>query len=62
MVVWNMSPVIKEVNTREELKRAEDTFYNAMFVGNEEEMTTSNAAICYYQTFDSDTCPEYPGF
>ncbi len=62
MVVWNMSPVIKEVNTREELKRAEDTFYNAMFVGNEEEMTASNAAIIYYQSFDSDTCPEYPGF
>ena len=55
-------PVIKEVNTREELKRAEDTFYNAMFVGNEEEMTASNAAIIYYQSFDSDTCPEYPGF
>ena len=62
MVVWNMSPVIKEVNTREELKRAEDTFYDAMFVGNEEEMTASNAAIIYYQSFDSDTCPEYPGF
>ena len=57
-----MSPVIKEVNTREELKRAEDTFYNAMFVGNEEEMTSSNAAIIYYQSFDSDYCPEYPGF
>ena len=57
-----MSPVIKVVNTREELKRAEDTFYNAMFVGNEEEMTASNAAICYYQSFDGDTCPEYPGF
>ena len=55
-------PVIKEVNTREELKRAEDAFYDAMFVGNEEEMTTSNAAIIYYQSFDSDTCPEYPGF
>ena len=62
MVVWNMSPVIKEVNTREELKRAEDTFYNAMFVGNEEEMTASNAAIVYYQSFDSEVCPEYPGF
>ncbi len=62
MVVWNMSPVIKEVNTREELKRAEDSFYDAMFVGNEEEMTASNAAIIYYQSFDSDTCPEYPGF
>ena len=62
MVVWNMSPVIKEVNTREELKRAEDSFYDAMFVGNEEEMTASNTAIIYYQSFDSDTCPEYPGF
>ena len=62
MVVRYMSPVIKEVNTREELKRAEDTFYNAMFVGNEEEMTSANNAVCYYQSFDSDTCPEYPGF
>jgi len=57
-----MSPVIKEVNTREELKRAEDAFYDAMFVGNEEEMTASNAAIIYYQSFDSEVCPEYPGF
>ena len=57
-----MSPVIKEVNTREELKRAEDAFYDAMFVGDEEKMTFANDAICYYQSFDGDTCPEYPGF
>ena len=57
-----MSPVIKEVNTREELKRAEDAFYSAMFDGDEEKMTFANDAMCYYQTFDSDTCPEYPGF
>ena len=31
-------------------------------VENEEEMTASNAAIIYYQSFDSHTCPEYPGF
>ncbi len=55
-------PVIKEVNVRDELKRAEDAFYNAMFVENEEEMTAANAAIVYYQSFDSHTCPEYPGF
>ena len=54
--------VIKEVNVRDELKRAEDAFYDAMFVENEEEMTASNAAIIYYQSFDSHTCPEYPGF
>ena len=62
MVVWNMSPVIKEVNTREELKRAEDAFYSAMFDGDEEKMTFANDAVCYYQPFDGDTCPEYPGF
>ena len=56
-------PVIKEVNTREELKRAEDAFLMTLcLLVNEEEMTASNAAICYYQSFDSDTCPEYPGF
>jgi hypothetical protein len=62
MVVWHMSPVIKEVNTREELKRAEDSFYDAMFVGDEEKMTAANNAVGYYQSFDSDTCPEHPGF
>ena len=62
MVVRYMSPVIKEVNTREELKRAEDAFYSAMFDGDEEKMTFANDAVCYYQSFDGDTCPEYPGF
>jgi len=57
-----MSPVIKEVNVRDELKRAEDAFYDAMFLGNEEEMVASNAAIVYYQSFDSHYCPQYPGF
>jgi len=55
-------PVIKEVNVRDELKRAEDAFYDAMFVGNEEEMTAANAAVIYYQSFDGHICPEYPGF
>ena len=62
MVVWNMSPVIKEVNTREELKRARDAFYGAMFDDNEEEMRAANDAVGYYESFDGDTCPEYPGF
>ena len=57
-----MTPVVKEVNVRDELKRAEDAFYDAMFVGNEEEMTAANAAIAYYQSFDGHICPEYPGF
>ena len=55
-------PVVKEVNVRDELKRAEDAFYDAQFVENEEEMTAANLAICYYQSFDSHYCPEYPGF
>ena len=57
-----MSPVIKEVNTREELKRAEDAFYDAMFEGNEEAMRAANNAVGYYESFDGDYCPEYPGF
>mgnify|MGYP003139887170 FL=1 len=55
-------PVIKEVITRDELKRAEDEFYNAMWVEDEERMLSANQAIVYYQSFDSHYCPEYPGF
>ena len=62
MVVWNMSPVIKEVTRSEELKRARDAFYGAMFDDNEEEMHAANDAVGYYESFDGDTCPEYPGF
>ena len=54
--------VIKEVNVRDELKRAEDAFYDAMFVEDEEKMLAANYAIVYYQSFDGHYCPEYPGF
>ena len=54
-----MSPVIKEVNTREELKRAEDAFYSAMFEGDEIEMCQAHAAVGYYESMiDSEVCPE----
>ncbi len=62
MVAWNMSPVIKEVTRSEELKRARDAFYGAMFDDNEEEMRAANDVVGYYESFDGDTCPEYPGF
>jgi hypothetical protein len=56
-------PVIKEVNTRKELKRAEDAFYSAMFEGDEIEMCQAHAAVGYYESMiDSEVCPEYPGF
>ena len=55
-------PVIKEVNVHDELKRAEDAFYNAMFEGNEEEMSAANNVVGYYESMDSVSCPEYPGF
>ena len=46
MVRFVMSgPVIKEVNVHDELKRARDAFYNAMFEGNEEEMRAANDAV-----------------
>ena len=54
--------IIKEVVTRDELKRAEDEFYNARWVEDEERMLSANQAIVYYQSFDSHYCPEYPGF
>jgi len=38
-------PIIKEVNTRDELKRAEDAFYSAMFEGDEIEMCQAHAAV-----------------
>jgi|TARA_R100001460_G_scaffold329_3_gene1673 hypothetical protein len=53
---------IKEVSVRDELKRAEDAFYDAMFVEDEEKMLAANYAIVYYQSFDGHYCPEYPGF
>ena len=59
----NMSgPVIKEVSVHDELKRARDAFYSAMFEGNEEEMSAANNAVGYYESMDGVSCPEYPGF
>ena len=55
-------PVIKEVLVNKELKRARDAFYDAMFEGNEEAMRAANNAVGYYESFDGDYCPEYPGF
>ena len=55
-------PVIKEVNVHDELKRAQDAFYSAMFDGDEIEMLQAHAAVGYYESMDSITCPEYPGF
>jgi hypothetical protein len=55
-------PVIKEVLVNKELKRARDAFYDAMFEGNEEAMRAANNALGYYESFDGDYCPEYPGF
>ena len=55
-------PVVKEVSVSKELKRARDAFYGAMFDDNEEEMRAANDAVGYYESFDGDTCPEYPGF
>ena len=54
--------VVKEVNVHDELKRARDAFYNAQFEGNEEEMRAANNAVGYYESMDSISCPEYPGF
>ena len=55
-------PVIKEVNVHDELKRAQDAFYSAMFDGDEIEMLQAHAAVGYYESMDSTSCPEYPGF
>ena len=55
-------PIIKMVSVHDELKRARDAFYNAMFEGNEEKMHAANSAVGYYESMDSTSCPEYPGF
>ena len=55
-------PVVKEVIRNQELKRARDAFYGAMFDDNEEEMRAANDAVGYYESFDGDYCTEYPGF
>jgi len=55
-------PVIEEVNVHDELKRARDAFYDAMFEGNEEEMRAANDAVGYYESMDGVSCPAYPGF
>jgi len=55
-------PVVKMVNVHDELKRANDAFYDAMFRENEEEMYAAMKALGYYESMDSISCPEYPGF
>ena len=55
-------PVIKEVSIHDELKRARDAFYDAMFRGDEEKMLAANSAVGYYESMDGVSCPEYPGF
>ena len=55
-------PVIKEVLVNKELKRARDAFYDAIFEGDDIAMVQANDAVGYYESFDSDYCPEYPGF
>jgi len=57
-----MSPVIKEVKVHEEFKRAEDAFYAAMFDKDEIAMVQASDAMNYYESFDGEVCPEYPGF
>ena len=55
-------PVIKEVLVNKELKRARDAFYNAIFEGDDIAMVQANDAVGYYESFDGEYCPEYPGF
>ena len=55
-------PVIKEVRVSKELKRAQDAFYDAIFEGDDIAMVQANDAVGYYESFDSDYCPAYPGF
>jgi len=57
-----MSPVIKEVKVHEEFKRAEDAFYAAMFDKDDIAMVQASDAMNYYESFDGEVCPEYPGF
>tara|TARA_Y100000289_G_scaffold42398_1_gene42087 strand:+ start:176 stop:367 length:192 start_codon:yes stop_codon:yes gene_type:complete len=55
-------PVIKEVSVSKELKRARDAFYDAIFEGDDIAMVQANDAVGYYESFDGEYCPEYPGF
>ena len=55
-------PVVKEVSVSKELKRARDAFYDAIFEGDDIAMVQANDAVGYYESFDCDYCPEYPGF
>tara|TARA_R100001510_G_C7492386_1_gene99612 strand:+ start:267 stop:443 length:177 start_codon:yes stop_codon:yes gene_type:complete len=55
-------PVVKEVSVSKELKRARDAFYDAIFEGDDIAMVQANDAVGYYESFDSEYCPEYPGF
>ena len=57
-----MSPVCQMVDVHDELKRARDAFYSAMFEDNEEEMRAANDAVGYYESMDCTSCPQYPGF
>ena len=54
--------VIKEVSVHDELKRARDEFYDAMFEGDEERMLAANNAVGYYESMGGVSCPAYPGF
>ena len=54
--------VIKEVSVHDELKRARDEFYDAMFEGDEERMLAANNAVGYYESMGGIACREYPGF
>ena len=55
-------PVVKEVSVSKELKRARDAFYDAIFEGDDIAMEQANDAVGYYESFDGEVCPEYPGF
>jgi len=55
-------PIIKMVSVHDELKRARDAFYDAMFEGDEERMLAANNAVGYYESMGGVSCPEYPGF
>jgi len=56
------SPICNMVSVHDELKRARDAFYSAMFEDNEEEMRAANDAVGYYESMGGISCPEYPGF
>jgi hypothetical protein len=57
-----MMTIIKEVKVSDELKRARDAFYDAIFEGDDIAMVQANDAVGYYESFDGEYCPEYPGF